>query len=240
MKTKQIAAVGILIVTAMTILIQARLSWAEDDSIDSYLKKLGDPTVSAKDLIAGVRRLLREDAELRRQLNARVAPVGTVVAFAGQKVPSGWRLCNGDPIDRASHPEFEALFSAIGYTWGGKDNIFKVPDLRGRFLRGVDGGAGVDPEGSIHVLGTSQEWSTAMPRRPFAVTNSGNHSHGINFETTAGRSDGRVGNTVAFPFVGPRRAATDNDGSHGHPVVGGDPETRPANAAVNWIIKYIE
>jgi hypothetical protein len=48
-----------------------------------------------------------------------------------------------------------------------------------------------------------------------------------------------VTNTVANPWVnGPGKAKkTLGGGEHGHTLSGGDPETRPSNAAVFWIIR---
>lgn len=74
-------------------------------------------------------------------------PIGTIVAFGGQDVPDGWLLCNGYEINVAASPEYKPLFDVIGTAWGGNSSLqtFRIPDLRGRFLRGVDGTANEDP-----------------------------------------------------------------------------------------------
>jgi len=74
-------------------------------------------------------------------------PIGTIVAFGGQAVPDGWLLCNGYEINVAASPEYKPLFDVIGTAWGGNSSLqtFRIPDLRGRFLRGVDGTANEDP-----------------------------------------------------------------------------------------------
>jgi microcystin-dependent protein len=64
-------------------------------------------------------------------------PAGTVVTYGANdtldlEVP-GWTACNGTSLDKDRYPE---LFQAIGYSNGGEGNLFQVPDLRGRFLRG--------------------------------------------------------------------------------------------------------
>lgn len=72
-------------------------------------------------------------------------PAGTVVAFAGQVIPPSIRLlkCDGSTISRTAYSD---LFAAIGTTYGAGDGIstFKLPDLRGEFIRGFDAGRGVD------------------------------------------------------------------------------------------------
>lgn len=76
------------------------------------------------------------------------APVGAVVAFAGCVADSaapagspvealGWLVCDGRMLETAMYPE---LFAVLGYLYGGADGQFQLPDYRGRFLRGHDGG----------------------------------------------------------------------------------------------------
>jgi microcystin-dependent protein len=84
------------------------------------------------------------------------SPIGSIVAFAGPvnaafEVANGWLLCDGRSLNRTSHDTanapFMPLFNAIGSSWGGDGvNNFNIPDLRGRFLRGVDNGTGRDPD----------------------------------------------------------------------------------------------
>ena len=66
-------------------------------------------------------------------------PVGTVVAFAGRpdQVPSNWLICDGRKLS-ATDLRYRSLFNAIGTAWGGTGTTFYLPDLRGRFVRGVD------------------------------------------------------------------------------------------------------
>ena len=62
----------------------------------------------------------------------------------GAVVPPGTLLCNGASVLQSAYPQ---LFVAIGATWGAVDSThFSLPDLRGKFLRGQDGGAGNDPD----------------------------------------------------------------------------------------------
>jgi len=73
-------------------------------------------------------------------------PVGTIMAWAGEqaKVPSDWMICDGKALKIA---QYEKLFVMIGWSWGkpgGKK--FNLPDLRGRFMRGVDDGVRRDPD----------------------------------------------------------------------------------------------
>lgn len=76
---------------------------------------------------------------------APASPTGSVTDFAGSTAPSGWLLCDGSAVSRAT---YSALFSTIGTTYGSGDGstTFNVPDLRGRILAGLDnmGGSSAD------------------------------------------------------------------------------------------------
>jgi microcystin-dependent protein len=90
-------------------------------------------------------------------------PVGSVIAFAGpifgqekagvtaaSTAPSGWRVCDGRQLHRAKFPE---LFAVIGYLYLLKDEkpgvLYRLPDLQGYFLRGVDPTNKVDPDNKV-------------------------------------------------------------------------------------------
>ncbi len=106
-------------------------------------------------LIEVVKQLQEQVASLR----ASDVPVGTIVAFGGacggKNPPEGWLLCNGDALS-SKVKKYKLLSIAIGQAWGdGSTNVkgepvadcdFNLPDLQGRFLRGVDNGAGNDPD----------------------------------------------------------------------------------------------
>lgn len=67
-------------------------------------------------------------------------PVGALMPFAGSTAPARYLLCTGQAVSRLT---YSALFAVIGTTYGIGDNTttFNVPDLRGRAVFGVDGGA---------------------------------------------------------------------------------------------------
>lgn len=75
---------------------------------------------------------------------ASAVPAGAVAHFARSTAPAGWLECNGATVSRAT---YSALFAAIGTTFGAGDGAttFRLPDLRGEFIRGWDAGRGADP-----------------------------------------------------------------------------------------------
>jgi microcystin-dependent protein len=69
---------------------------------------------------------------------------GTVEAFATNIDMNGWLPCTGAVYSKVS---FKSLYEKIGTTYntGGEGpDEFRLPDYRGKFLRGLDLGRGVD------------------------------------------------------------------------------------------------
>lgn len=162
---------------------------------------------------------------------------GAIVAFGGSvseaadggppSAPPGWLLCDGSAVSRST---YAALFAAIGINFGLGDgiNTFNLPDLRGRFLRGADRGAGRDPDiasrapssqgaPSGDVVGSTQEDELRTHRHQQQGSN---------------RLDVANGGAIHVDDV---------DNNSFAPIytqyVGGK-ETRPKNIAVNYLIKY--
>lgn len=85
------------------------------------------------------------------EINALI-PAGTIIQSASQSTPRGYLKCNGASISRVS---YKKLFEVIGTTFGSDDeNTFKLPDLRGRFIRGFSDGSSLD---SDRAFGSSQD-----------------------------------------------------------------------------------
>lgn len=57
-----------------------------------------------------------------------VMPVGSIIAYGGQSVPTGWLACDGRPIDQQQYAD---LYNLVGAN---------VPDLRSRFIVGAGQG----------------------------------------------------------------------------------------------------
>ncbi len=62
-------------------------------------------------------------------------PIGAVMPYAADIIPTGWLLCDGREVTRTDYP---ALYSAIGATYGSGDGIstFNLPDMRSRVAIG--------------------------------------------------------------------------------------------------------
>ena len=160
-----------------------------------------------------------------------ITPIGTVSAFAGASAPDKYLMCDGSTISRTTYSD---LYAVLGDVYGNGDGstTFEIPDLRGEFLRGLDGGRGVD---ASRTLGSSQDDTTRRPRNTSLTTNTaGDHTH----VREAFASVGQGGTNRLVPSgVGIDRS-TKSAGDHNHSITGGgDAETRPRNIAMNYIIK---
>jgi len=173
--------------------------------------------------------------------NAVSSPVGSIMPFAGDasKVPTGWLLCDGREVSRS---DYAALYAVIGTAWGYGNNstTFRIPDLRGVFLRGV---AGTWPA-------MDADAASRLPRHPGG--NSGNNVgtyqddaiRNITGTFDGNVNDGNAAKTGAFYNTG--QAFSGSDGANGGGRIGFDAslvvptgtDNRPKNVYVNYIIKY--
>lgn len=172
------------------------------------------------------------------------AVIGQVAPMSTATVPLNYLLCDGTAMSRTV---YAALFASIGVTHGSGDGstTFNIPDYRGKFLRGVDGTAAVDPDKTSrtamntggntgNLIGSIQ--GQATKKNGLTMTDPG-HVHSI----VANASNGGAGTAAIYSSVA---AATYTNttgiqsGSTGITLNTGDNETRPLNAYVNYIIAY--
>lgn len=164
-------------------------------------------------------------------------PTGAVMSFAMLAAPAGWLVCNGDAVSRVT---YAGLFAAIGTTFGAGNGTttFNLPDMRGMFPRGVDGGRGVDPNRTI---GTTQESSNLQHSHSITVQSAGNHTHNtvLNRELIP---SGPQQNAVYGDqqMQGTNTIPTTSAGNHTHNASAansGGTESRPVNLAFQFCIK---
>jgi microcystin-dependent protein len=143
-----------------------------------------------------------------------LVPAGAVMAFAMNSAPSGWVAANGDPVNRVG--TYAALFAAIGTTYGAGNGstTFNLPDLRGYFVRGT----GTNGDGVA---------SGAFATKQADLFKS--HTH--DFSETGGNSGSGAGELYA---AGPFALRTFSRTT----VATGGAETRPANIALLYCIKF--
>lgn len=168
-------------------------------------------------------------------------PAGTILPYAGTTAPSGYLLCNGSAVSRTT---YATLYGVIGSTFGSGDGstTFNLPDLRGRFLRGLDSSAGNDPD-----AGSRTAMTTGGNTGDNVGSVQGDAFQGFGLQgqrytttlsdanrlSTASVSPGNTLATVVSSTI--TSSALVNDGTYGTPRI--SHETRPKNVNVNYIIK---
>jgi microcystin-dependent protein len=66
---------------------------------------------------------------------------GVIFPYGGETAPTGFLLCDGSSYEIDDYPD---LYAVIGNNYGFDGRKFRVPDMRGRYMRGVDGDKGQD------------------------------------------------------------------------------------------------
>lgn len=174
---------------------------------------------------------------------------GTIIAVSFEAASAqepGFLPCDGTAVSRTTYQD---LFAAIGTNWGSGDGAttFNLPDYRGVFIRGVDGGTNIDPDASgRHTIapggssgdnvGSIQFSATALPPAGILATSTtGSHQHSVSHLPNDSSWYQIAGSHYAQWNSG--GSATSNDGLHSHTVSsGGDTETRPVNVYVDYLV----
>lgn len=156
-------------------------------------------------------------------------PAGSIIAFGGEpsQIPHGWLLCDGKGYDKNIYNE---LFAAISTNWGRDGDLFRVPDLRGAFLRGTNYDQDDEYSDPDRALRSSRNGgNTGNSVGSFQADTMASHQHKI--ELLYGRiiQEGAGGNILAWGRANNQAYTT---------AVTGSFENRPVNAYVNYIIKY--
>jgi len=223
---------------------------------------VANPDITAKSLTVLTTSILKGTVTADAGLNVTGAisgfgtvPVGSVIPYGGDAAGNsgalqaqGWLFCNGTAVSRST---YATLFSVVGTRHGAGDGstTFNLPDYRGRFLRGTNNGSGRDPDIALRVpanpggatgdsTGSVQPWATGRPQNTALTTDlQGNHTHTVDHVPNDNCSYWISGSTLArWPGIS---ATTSVAGAHTHTIVaGGDNETRPINAYVDYLIRF--
>jgi len=161
--------------------------------------------------------------------------VGMIAPFATIAPSIGWLLCNGALISTVT---YATLFEAIGDKWdtGGEGaNEFRVPDLRGAFLRGIGiAGVNTDYVGPTNV-GEPQDDQNADHTHPISYDTG--HQHTFTLDHTGSGTHGGSGTTYG---TGSQYGSyTSHAGGHSHVITNeGGTEVIVYNRGVQFMIKY--
>lgn len=165
-----------------------------------------------------------ESTLIAKRSNTRYS-AGLVMAYSGSTIPSGWATADGSCLLKDDYPD---LFNNIGTAHGEctvstSNDGFNLPDLRGKFVRGVDGGSGNDPDAATRTAPTGG--------------NSGDNVGSL-------QADAFKSHTHQWQHLNDADSNTSNAGGDGggstitrNTLATGGSETRPKNVYLYYIVK---
>lgn len=182
-------------------------------------------------------------------------PAGCVVAFAGEIGAQadyvidierwGWMVCDGRQLSIAMYPE---LFAVLGFRYVHQGEpttlpddpqqaakaMFRIPDYRGYFLRGVNGTGGVDPDTGIRKSPSQADSSEVGSIQQHALQN---HEH---LFPQVSQATGGAGPPPAAGVPTEQGETVDAPQPQDNEDVffTSSGETRPKNMYVYYIIRY--
>ena len=174
-------------------------------------------------------------------------PPGAVMPFAMPTAPAGW--VPADNRELAKTGAYAALFAAIGSLYGETNGSggagtshFRVPDLRGYFVRG----SGTNADGTAAgTFGQKQADDFESHTHTGSSGSAGAHTHSFTLTSGAGDTSQGLVNSGTFSNaesgVTQSASTTGSAGAHTHTItIGstGDTETRPRNIALLYCIKF--
>lgn len=170
-------------------------------------------------------------------LGPAVLPAGLILPYGGAAAPTGWLMCDGSEVLRAT---YAALDNVIGTAYGAYTNgsgaagttHLRVPDFKGRTPVGAGAGAGLTTRARGDSGGTETHALTAAQMPPHTHPPPGSDNFALR----------RSGDSMVYPGAGAllmsqyETGATGSAGGSGGSVVA-HPNMQPW-LAVSMIIKY--
>lgn len=125
-------------------------SWAILGAVTEMANKDNWVASSQEEIDYAVREANRMLADFK-VLNFNPFPVGMIFPYSSAVAPAGYLLADGAGYDPVDYPE---LFTVIGYSFGGSDDSFNVPNLINRVAvgSGDDYAVGVSGGEATHTL----------------------------------------------------------------------------------------
>jgi len=163
------------------------------------------------------------------------SPAGIIAPFAGTTAPSGWLACEGQAVSQTT---YAALYAAIGATWntGGEGaGNFRLPDLRGMFVRGTGTNATGSSSGAVGPSVGAYAADTYLNHSHTASQPA--HSHSYTGVSGSSSYNGGTGGSITVPNAAALTTGTAQPAITVDTSTTGGTETKPKNYGVLYIIK---
>ena len=179
-------------------------------------------SIVAQLITAGDLTAFLQQAQLPDAINP---PIGSIMYWATTTAPTAWLFCDGSSVLQASYP---LLYDICGTTFGtALSGYFKLPDLRGEFVRGWNNtGAGLD---AGRAFASTQTDLFKAHTHTITTHNGGNDQYGwVPYGGSGAQQSGSIGGGGGRWYL---------DGISALSTGGTD--TRPANIALMPIIRAL-
>ena len=170
--------------------------------------------------------------------NNNTTPAGQIATYGSAACPTGWLSADGSTVSATS---YSTLFGAIGTAWnvgGEAAGTFRLPDLRGVFVRGTGTNATGSSTGAVGPAVGGYQADTYLNH---THTDSG-HTHGTSTATGSFLVSGVAGSGIAYTGAGSGALVTNAATATGYAAIQnsttGGTETKPKNYGVLYCIKY--
>ena len=165
-------------------------------------------------------------------------PAGTILQGLYTTAPSGFLLCNGQEV---AITEFPILYNIIGTLEGCQsenEGMFKVPDLRGRFLEGANGNLGKRIEAGLPNIEGEVGYINSISEGDYRYAI--NYQKGCFIKSTNMVSDppAEMSLPANIPDKEGKTGVVVLDANDSNPIYGNSGTVQPNSICVNYIIKY--
>ena len=151
-------------------------------------------------------------------------PVGTILSGLYTTAPDGFLLCNGQEVAIADYFELYTVIGSLAECQSKNEGMFKIPDLRSRFLEGANGNLGKRIEAGLpNITGNMNSM----------MTDSGGSFSGAFYYNGKPRTRGWQGNDYdEIRHIGFDASRLPNS------LYGKSNTVQPPALTVNYVIKY--
>ncbi len=175
---------------------------------------------------------IKGNIEATKEINVGVPsfdvfPAGIILPYGGASAPSGALFCDGSTVSRTTYSNLYAI-QGNAYGEGDGSTTFHLPDTRGRFIRGVDGGVGRDPDRSSRTA-SNTGGNTGDAIGSVQNDDYKSHNHITNTTSQINSDWGDVSGPTVFASNAVNADTQSSEPSGGN-------ETRPKNLNCNYII----
>ena len=171
-----------------------------------------------------------QQEEPQQQAISSSVPTGTIISYFGESAPEDYLICDGSEYNKADYPDLWTHLSGLTNTSAyisEDEDKFKVPDLRGEFLRGTgtnshaNQGSGVD-------VGNHQD---ATKHIYFYHSNSSYNLHKSDLELYPQNTDSEIDLPSNWTAIVNGGVASGDNSKEFY-------TSRPTNTSVLYCIKY--